>query len=369
VAAAHVQIADAVKGGGARPSVFSTPGDSCSPGFRTDPAEGSAGVPHVGAARRARGRRMMTSSTFEALFGAISVEIEAFAFCEIGEEVALFFPPIRTIEVIHVLKGTLYHSMDDGEPIRVEEGSMLIVPPGRRQLLSATPVAGRNRSAAEIRIPVRDGMAVFDTTEGKPAVLQVACGILLSDIEGTYGALGGLTRPVAADLSDVPVVAAAFEAILEEAAMPHEGSMMLTGALMKACLIVLIRRHLRSSREAGVPPAVMGDMRVSRSIAAVLAKPAASHSVATMAREAGMSRSAFSRHFRETVDVTPMEFVARVRLDHARRLLLATGRSVEAIAATVGFRSRSHFSRLFRERFGVDPSSFRRIGTEPAKRQ
>jgi transcriptional regulator GlxA family with amidase domain len=64
-----------------------------------------------------------------------------------------------------------------------------------------------------------------------------------------------------------------------------------------------------------------------------------------------------------------MEFVARVRLDHARRLLLATGRSIEAIAATVGFRSRSHFSRLFRERFGVDPSSFRRIGTEPADRQ
>jgi transcriptional regulator GlxA family with amidase domain len=64
-----------------------------------------------------------------------------------------------------------------------------------------------------------------------------------------------------------------------------------------------------------------------------------------------------------------MEFVARVRLDHARRLLLATGRSIEAIAVTVGFRSRSHFSRLFRERFGVDPSSFRRIGTEPANRQ
>jgi AraC-like DNA-binding protein len=312
---------------------------------------------------------MTTSSTFEALFGAISVEIEAFSFCEIGDELALVFPPIKTIEVIHVLKGTLYHSVDEGDPMRIEAGSMLIVPPGRWQRLAASPAPERSRSAADIRIAVRDGMAQFDTTEGGPAAVQLACGNILSDIEGTYGALGGLTRPVAENLMDVPVVTAAFEAMLEEASGALEGSMMLMGALMKACLIVLIRRHLQSCRDAGVPPAVMGDVKVTRSIAAVLARPADAHSVATMAREAGMSRSAFSRHFHETVHVTPMEFVAQVRLDHARRLLLATGRSIESVAAAVGFRSRSHFSRLFHERFGVDPSSFRRSGTEQPDRQ
>ena len=73
-----------------------------------------------------------------------------------------------------------------------------------------------------------------------------------------------------------------------------------------------------------------------------------------------MSRSAFAREFKADLELAPMEFVARVRLDFAHRLLLSTGIGVEGIAAAVGFSSRSHFSRLFHEHYGTDPSSFRR---------
>jgi AraC family transcriptional regulator len=58
--------------------------------------------------------------------------------------------------------------------------------------------------------------------------------------------------------------------------------------------------------------------------------------------------------------MTPMEFVARVRLDLAHHFLETTGMPVEGISVAVGFSSRSHFSHLFREHYGVDPSSFRR---------
>jgi AraC family transcriptional regulator len=83
-----------------------------------------------------------------------------------------------------------------------------------------------------------------------------------------------------------------------------------------------------------------------------------------------MSRSAFARDFRATLGVTPMEFVTRIRLNLARRLLVSTVRSVEAIAPEVGFSSRSHFSRVFREHYGTDPSTFRRrnfLGFTPPK--
>jgi AraC family transcriptional activator of mtrCDE len=65
-----------------------------------------------------------------------------------------------------------------------------------------------------------------------------------------------------------------------------------------------------------------------------------------------------------------MEFVTRIRLNLARRLLVSTVRSVEAIAAEVGFNSRSHFSRVFRDHYGTDPSTFRRrnfLGFTPPK--
>ena len=134
-------------------------------------------------------------------------------------------------------------------------------------------------------------------------------------------------------------------------------------ALMKGCLVVLLRRHLETSRLLGTAPAVFQDARLSRAVAAILNFPAAAHSVTSLAKEAGMSRSAFAQEFRGALDLTPMEFVARVRLDLAHRLLETTGLPVEGIAATVGFSSRSHFSHLFREHYGTDPSSFRR-GTE-----
>lgn len=73
-----------------------------------------------------------------------------------------------------------------------------------------------------------------------------------------------------------------------------------------------------------------------------------------------MSRSAFARDFKATLGVAPMEFVTRTRLNLARRLLASTVRPVEAVAADVGFSSRSHFSRVFRDQYGTDPSTFRR---------
>ena len=73
-----------------------------------------------------------------------------------------------------------------------------------------------------------------------------------------------------------------------------------------------------------------------------------------------MSRSGFAREFKMALNMTPMEFVAHVRLDLAHRFLETTGMGIEGIATAVGFSSRSHFSHLFREHYGVDPSSFRR---------
>jgi transcriptional regulator GlxA family with amidase domain len=133
---------------------------------------------------------------------------------------------------------------------------------------------------------------------------------------------------------------------------------------MKTCLVVLLRRHLQTSRMEGTTPALFDDVRLGRAVAAILDRPAADHSVTSLAKEAGMSRSGFAREFKDALNLTPMEFVARARLSLAHRLLLTTGIPVEGIASMVGFSSRSHFSRVFRDHYGADPSSVRRNGKE-----
>jgi AraC family transcriptional regulator, activator of mtrCDE len=313
---------------------------------------------------------IMGSSTLDALLTALSVDVEAFALCEIAENVRLVFPPMDVIEVHHVLEGTLYLTIGDDDPVEAPAGSMVIVPPGRLQYLAASETVATSKISSDISLPVRAGMVILDATDGGGAVLRIACGTVQADPNGSYGPLDGLSQPIAENLSDAPVVSAAFRAMLEEVAAPEEGAMALTSALMKACLVVLLRRHLQSSRETGTPPALFSDARIGRAIAAILDHPSADHSVTTLAKEAGMSRSAFARDFRATLCVTPMEFVTRIRLNLARRLLVSTVRPVETIAAEVGFNSRSHFSRIFRDHYGTDPSAFRRrnfLGFTPPK--
>jgi AraC family transcriptional regulator, activator of mtrCDE len=302
----------------------------------------------------------MAISTLDALLGALSVDIEAFAICEIADGVRLVFPPINAVEVHHVLEGTLHLTIDENETIEVGAGAMLIVPPGRLQYLASSRETLTSKVSSDACLPIRDGLIIMDATDGRTPTLRIACGTVLADPNGSYGPLDNLSRPVAENLADVPVVSAAFTAMLGEVAAPTEGTMALTSALMKACLVVLLRRHVQTSRTAGIAPALFQHARLGRAIAAVLDHPAAAHSVTGMAKIAGMSRSAFAREFKTTVGLTPIDFVAGVRLKLAHRLLLTTTDPVELISASVGFNSRSHFSRLFRERYGADPSSFRR---------
>ena len=72
-----------------------------------------------------------------------------------------------------------------------------------------------------------------------------------------------------------------------------------------------------------------------------------------------MSRSGFALRFAVALGTTPMEFVKRVRLRYAARLLRTTDLPVATVASMVGYSSRTHFSRAFRTAYGRDPQSFR----------
>ncbi len=212
----------------------------------------------------------MGTSTVDALLGAMSVEIEAFAICEIGADVRLSVPPVEMIVVHHILEGTLHLTIDGDDFAEAGPGTMLIVPPERWQHLATSSDTITNKEAFDVCMPVREGVLVVDATDGKEPTLRIACGAVMPNSSGSYGPLQGLTRPVVEDLSDFPVVSTAFAALLQDVSAPREGTRPLTSALMKACLVVLLRRHLETSRQAGTAPAVFRDRRLSRAVAAIL---------------------------------------------------------------------------------------------------
>jgi AraC-like DNA-binding protein len=74
-----------------------------------------------------------------------------------------------------------------------------------------------------------------------------------------------------------------------------------------------------------------------------------------IAREIGMSVSAFHHHFKAVTAMSPLQFQKQMRLQEARRLMLGEGLDAASAGYRVGYNDASHFSREYKKLFGVPP--------------
>ena len=81
-------------------------------------------------------------------------------------------------------------------------------------------------------------------------------------------------------------------------------------------------------------------------------------SVNTLARRACMSPSHFNRAFKSVFGSAPVEFVEILRINEAKRRLSVPKRTLEIIAASVGFSDAQTFRRAFERRLGAKPRSY-----------
>lgn len=74
-----------------------------------------------------------------------------------------------------------------------------------------------------------------------------------------------------------------------------------------------------------------------------------------LANKAGLSVSAFHNHFRAMTAMSPLQFQKKMRLNEARRLMLAEHLDASMAAFEVGYESPSQFSREYSRLFGAPP--------------
>lgn len=79
-----------------------------------------------------------------------------------------------------------------------------------------------------------------------------------------------------------------------------------------------------------------------------------------MARTAMFSKFHFTRMFQRVTGISPGRFLSALRLQEAKRLLLATSTTVADISHVVGYNSIGTFSSRFRSSVGVSPTEYRR---------
>lgn len=72
------------------------------------------------------------------------------------------------------------------------------------------------------------------------------------------------------------------------------------------------------------------------------------------------SLSSFKRDFQHLYKTTPGKWLLAKRLEHARKLLLTTNKTLADIGFESGFENQTHFSRVFKEKIGVPPLQYRK---------
>lgn len=108
--------------------------------------------------------------------------------------------------------------------------------------------------------------------------------------------------------------------------------------------------------------------QVSRAIAAIRRRFDAPIRIDEVAAEAGMSPSSLHAHFKAVTHLTPLEYQKQLRLQEARRLMLAGGVSASTAGFAVGYESPSQFSREYRRLFGAPPrTDIERLHAAPAQ--
>ena len=110
--------------------------------------------------------------------------------------------------------------------------------------------------------------------------------------------------------------------------------------------------------------------RIASAMFALRTSLDATVNVAALAKDAGMSRSAFFERFRDVTAMSPIQYQKRLRLLEARRLMVDEDETAERSSLRVGYRSASQFSREYSRMFGASPrrdaATRRRRGAWPA---
>ena len=212
-----------------------------------------------------------------------------------------------------------------GPPQRVVAGDVIWVVPGRWHRYRPSATTGWTEHWVELGGTVPAALV-------SAGVLSAECGVIKpARVTALAAGLGALHLALQErDGGDQPAELAALGlrvlGLLAERA-PHEGTR--------------LERAVR---------------RAERVLAERLAE---SPSMPELARELGVNYAGFRREFRDLTGLAPRQYLLRLRLERAQRLIGATPYTLEAIAESLGFSSAFHLSAAFKKRYGLSPAAWR----------
>lgn len=104
------------------------------------------------------------------------------------------------------------------------------------------------------------------------------------------------------------------------------------------------------------------DPQIGRALKLLHEQPQKPWTVASLASQLAISRSALAARFTTLVGEPPLRYLTRIRINTAARRLRSTNEKLGAISAGVGYESVPAFVKSFKRQVGMTPGQFRRTG-------
>ena len=303
----------------------------------------------------------MQVDLLDRLLVTLAVRLRAFSVCRIQRGWRLGFSPFEAITIHYVLRGAGSLRVGDGSWQSFAPHTIIVVPARRSHTLGAADdCVGEARAEDHCELH-GDGLVSFVAGDGSPDALFV-CGQISDGYSGAMGLFELFQTPILEAFPSDGILRQAFELMFAEVVHPSLGTQAMTEVLMKQCLIILLRRHLTASASTSPVLLALQNPKLARAVLAILERPGEAYTVDSLAAVAGMGRTRFAETFAEVFGQGPIEFVQKVRLRIAARLLTSTDLPIKVIASSVGYASRSSFSKAFEAAFGAAPTPFRSFG-------
>ncbi len=265
--------------------------------------------------------------------------------------------------VYHLLtEGRASARLENGNRVVLQAGDIVMIPHGDPHIVENGPPTKTVDDSENLREVLSQGLKLW-RLGGGGEVTKFVCGYMACDPQLSQVFLSGLPPIFKVSIRNDASgrwLENSIRFSVNEADASRAGGEAVLAKLSEVLFVETLRSYITH-----LPPEQTGwlagarDSEVGKTLALMHRNPAHPWTIATLAKEAGISRSVLAERFRHHLNEPPMAYLTRWRLQLGAQMLSSTNYSVVQIAEEVGYESEAAFNRAFKRQFEIPPARFR----------
>jgi AraC-like DNA-binding protein len=277
---------------------------------------------------------------------------------EAHDDWAIRFLPSGVVVFGQLIEGAARVERDDGACLDLAEGDFLLMagpPPW-------TMTGGGGGEPIDFKTAIKDPSLLLSAGR-KPTITRFIAGNF-SFAPANADLVASLMLPIVHVCGADPLMGrlgGLLSALGDEALADRPGKSLVLDRLLEVLLIEALR--YRSTTIQGADRGLLAglaDPKVGKALRIMHEDARRQWTVATLANEVGMSRSAFAARFTQILGMPPIDYLANWRITLAKAALASSNAPMVEIAETAGYQSVSAFSTGFKRATGFSPKFYAR---------